>query len=174
MSLDLSSSIGGDLDETVFTSSVTSGFLERYFDAELKMPRPASVEVFDAREIDRLVNAAALVFAAGSLSRRLGGEASSADLAIDKKRSKRVGHALRQSILAWTVLKTPIRITDAHRQKGAQLDWQQFYIEHIAQINTELVLLATWAIRNGEHRWGRSAVVALENELRWMRYAMRD
>lgn len=154
--------------------SGSSGFLERFYDPELKIPRPASREVFEVQQIDRLASATAVVFAAGSLSRRIGGDASSRDLAIDKKRSKRVGHALRQSILAWTNRPPRILVDDETRIKGAQLDWQQFYAEHVTQVNSALVLLATWAIRNGEHRWGRSAVVALENELRWVRYALRD
>jgi len=149
-----------------------SGYLERFYDSGLRLPRNATKQSLTERQVARISRAAALVFVAGSLKRRID-DATAEDLALDKRRVRRVDHALRQSIIGWT-RKIPRIVTDAEIQReGAQLEWEPFLEAHLTQINTELRLLATWAIRNDEARWGRTAVVNLENEIRWMSYAMR-
>ena len=149
-----------------------SGYLERFYDSGLRLPRNATRQSLIDRQVNRLARAAALVFVAGTLSRRLG-EVSDEELMLDKKRAKRVNHALRQSIIGWT-RRPPKIVSDPEIQReGSQLDWEPFVAAHLTQINAELRLLATWAIRNDDHRWGRTAVVNLENEIRWMNYAMR-
>jgi len=122
----------------------------------------------------RLVSALALVFVAGSISRRLGSEADDEELALDKKRAKRVNHALRQSLGSWIRKLPPIEVDDKTRQEGAQLDWVLFVEAHITQLKSEIRFVASWAIKNDEIKWGKSAVVKLENEIRWLTYAMRD
>jgi len=110
----------------------------------------------------------------GSIPRRLGGEATDLELAIDKKRARRVEHALRQSFSSWSKRDPKIQVTAEIQKEGIQLEWDDFIMRHMTQIMTELPLIATWAIQNDEARWGRSAVVYLENETRWVTYAMRD
>jgi hypothetical protein len=73
------------------------------------------------------------------------------------------------------VKKIPqLPLDDEIRVEGAQLDWKEFETAHLNVVQERLRSVATWAIRNQEHRWGRSAVVRLENEINWLTYALRD
>lgn len=154
--------------------SLKGHFLERFYDPEFKLPRLPDKPAVTAREVKRLSDALALVFVVGSMKRRLGGEATREDLATDKKRAARVTHALRQSMISWIRKVPKIEVDEPTRLAGIQLDWTQFYSEHCNQLNTELRIVANWAIKHDEHRWGKSAIVNLENELRWISYSMRD
>lgn len=159
-------------------SSLSEGrkplFLQRYFDPELK-PRAASREELETAEVERISRALSVVLLAGSIPRRLGGDASSEDLALDKKRAKRSAHALNQAMRGWVKkafsLDTP---SQEIRKEAAQIDWVQWREAHIIEVHNRLLLIATWGILNNEERWAKSAVVRLENELSWIGYALRD
>lgn len=149
-------------------------FLARFYDSELRLPKIESREALESAEVERLARSLAVVLMTGSIPRRLGGDATSEELAIDKKRAKRVGHAINQSLKGW-IRKTPVLPLDAKiRQEGAQLDWKIWHEAHVAEVANQLRLISTWAIQNDEERWAKSAVVRLENELNWISYAMRD
>ena len=150
------------------------GYLERYFDSGLAVPEAISRESLVSSEIERIKSAATIIYVVSTIPRRLGGEATDAELALDKKRAKRVGWALEQALGGWTRKRVSYQVTAEIQREGAQLEWELFVPAHLTQLNTELCLVATWAIQNDEARWGRSAVVSLENEIRWMTYAMRD
>jgi len=149
-------------------------FLEQYYDAGLELPSSLSVTSLVDRETTRISRALTLVIVAGAIPRRLGSEASDDELVLDKKRSKRVGWALTQAHSGWSKKQPKIQITSELEQEGTQLEWIYFIPEQMTQVMSELRLIATWAIQNEENRWGRTAVVNLENELRWIQYAMRD
>jgi len=150
------------------------GFVERWYDAGLAIPNAITRDSLVSSEIERITTALTLVIVVGSIPRRLGGEATDSELALDKKRAKRVNWVLEQSLSGWTKKRAKIQITAEIQREGAQLEWGQFIPAHLTQLNSELALVATWAIQNEETRWGRSAVVNLENEIRWLLYAMRD
>jgi hypothetical protein len=161
--------------ENAWMQNVRSiGFVERYFDAGLEIPRNLSVDFIAERQTIRIVRALTVIIIAGATYRRLGDEASDEELTLDKKRAKRVGWALTQAHGGWSKKDPKIQITPELERDGTQLEYHYFIPEHMTQIMIELRLVATWAIRNKEERWGRSAVVNLENEMRWIQYAMRD
>ena len=150
------------------------GYLERFHDAELKLPEIPNHEALETAEIDRISRTLAVIIYTSTIPRRFGGDATDEDLALDKRRARRVSHALRQSLQGWTkkvVLPDP---DEEIRREGAQLLWDQFLEAHDAEINTRLRVVATWAVRSGEDRWGRSAVTNLVNELSWVEYSLRD
>jgi len=160
--------------ENAWMQNVRSGFVERYYDPGLQVPQGLSVESVVERETTRILRSLTLVIVAGAIPRRLGGDASSAELALDKKRAKRTSWALQQAHSCWSKKQTKIQVTPELEIEGAQLEYIYFIPEHMTQIMNELRLIATWAIQQDDHRWGRSAVVNLENEMRWIMYAMRD
>lgn len=149
-------------------------YLERWYDSGLTPPEVASREELERREVERLSGALAIVLMAGTIPRRLGGDATDEDLALDRKRAKRAGYALSQALKGWTKKKPDLPLDDKVRMAGAQLDWDRWLQEHNAALENELRCLATWAVIHNEQRWGRSAVVKLENELNWITYSMRD
>jgi hypothetical protein len=150
---------------------MSSGYLERHFDPGIKLPRAATRESLERRQVDRISRALAVVTVAYEIPRRLGQDASSAELAEDKKRARRCAHALANALDPWG--KSKLKETDEIRREAAQLLWVSFAEAHLSGVKTELAILSTWAVRNDERRWGRSAVVRLENEIRWVDYALR-
>lgn len=155
-------------------TSPRNGSMERYYDAGLHLARETTAQGLAREEIARLARQVAIVRVAGSIPRRLGAEAERQELSLDHKRAKRVAHALGQSLNAWTSKPRVDLNEEVIRREGAQLEWEVFAAEHRTAISTSLRVIATWAIRNDELRWGRSAVINLTNELAWMRYALRD
>jgi len=149
------------------------GYLERHFDSGIDTSGVESREYLETEELERISQLLATVIFAGSIPRRLGGDATDEELALDKKRARRVAHALQSSIKGWTKRYT-LPDSQEIRRAGAQLDWERFRIEHATKAQERLRLLATWAIHNEQDRWGRSAVVRLENELKWVDWALRD
>jgi hypothetical protein len=110
------------------------------------------------------------------MPRRLGGDATSEDLALDKKRVKRVLHVLSQSLKAWDAADriAQIDLTDELRREGAQLNWAQFAADYRAYLEGRIKYVATWSTQTGHTEWGKKAVVRLNNERSWLEYAMRD
>jgi hypothetical protein len=152
----------------------SGGFVERYYDPGLALSELETKDSLISREVERIQIALTVVGVVGSIPRRLGGEATDLELAIDKKRARRVEHALRQAFSSWSKRDPKIQVTAAIQKEGIQLEWIEFVPAHLTQIYSELCLVATWSILSDEARWGRSAVVSLENEMRWITYAMRD
>jgi hypothetical protein len=165
-----------EIQQYTKAKSVRVGFLDRYFDPELAIPREASNSSLASAEVERIVNQLAIVRVAGSMPRRLGIEANDQELSLDRKRAKRVAHALDQSLRAWrpSNRRSFGFNEEVIRREGAQLEWDKFAGEHRATVYTSIRLVATWSVKNDELRWGRSAVVNLMNELSWIIYALRD
>jgi len=149
-------------------------FLERFYDSALRLPRRATSQQLASSEAERIAYQLALVLVASSIPRRLGGDADREELALDKKRCRRVAHALDQSLHSWDRRPKFTFDEEVVRIHGAQLDWLEFAADHALRIDASRRLVATWSIRNSELRWGRTALVRLNNELSWMSYALRD
>lgn len=149
-------------------------FLQRFFDPALEPPAVESSESLENHQIDRLARSQSVVILAGAIPRRLGAEATDIELALDRKRAKRMAHALGQSLKGWTKKNVPLPLTDELRMEGAQVVWESWASDHLVAIQAELRTLATWAVLHEQEKWGRSCVVRLENERNWVEHAMRD
>jgi len=149
-------------------------FLQRFFDPALDPPRVESSEALENAQIARLARSQSVVILAGAIPRRLGAAATDTELALDRKRSKRIAHALGQSLKGWTKKNVPLPLDEKVRVEGAQVVWESWASDHLVAIQAELRSLATWAVLNEQEKWGRSCVVRLENERNWVEHAMRD
>jgi hypothetical protein len=144
-------------------------FLLVHYDAELAVGREQA-ETIAKQERERLTQALLLVQAVTQIPRRIGSEASGADLAADKRRARRVAFALKQSLEAWggpTAGKWDLS------QEAAQLDWDSWLGEHKVKLNNRITYVSTWGVKRNHERWAKSAVVKLNNEARWLAYALR-
>jgi hypothetical protein len=54
------------------------------------------------------------------------------------------------------------------------LNWETFKPAHLVTIQNRMTYVATYSIRMEDTKWGRSAVMRLENEYKWVDYALRD
>src|SRR5436190_8328511 len=150
-------------------------YLQQFFDPKLELHPGDSVASLEQEEIRRIQKQAVVVAFAFEVPRRLGADASSDDLAIDKKRCKRVLHVLAAAMRAWATdigaEDRPIR--DEDKAAGASLDWGSWWADHQAYLERRRNYIASWAIKNGEAAWGNRAATRLENELKNLQYAMR-
>lgn len=145
--------------------------LDPYHDPALDVDLTVSVEDLAAHEQARLAACVATVAVTGAMPRRLS-NATRDELALDKKRARRVLHVLRQSLAAWG--GTEREPTGEERSAGAQLDWQPWCEAHQVEVQARLKYVATWGKKTGNLRFAKTAVVRLKQELEWMAYALRD
>jgi hypothetical protein len=114
------------------------------------------------------------VLFASTIPRRLGGSASSVELAEDKRRCRRFSWALRQALLQWTKkIELPDPLPDELRIEGASLEWIPFGDQHLGILTERTKRAATWAALNGERKWGAATVTRFENERRWITHSLR-
>jgi hypothetical protein len=151
-----------------------STFLSRFYDPALDISGIGSREELERRQLDRISRALSVAILAGTTPRRLGGDATDEELALDKKRARRAGHGLGQALKQWTKRKIDLPLDGDVRSEGAMLSWSTWKDRHLSALQYELRLVATWAVQKEEETWGKSAIVKLENELKWTDYAFRD
>lgn len=146
-------------------------YLDSRFDPGLAVDLADTPESLAAQEIDRLQSKCAVVSIAGQIPRRIG-KASGEELALDKLRCRRVLHVCRQSLKSWGgEERLP---SDEEQIEGAQLLWEQWADAYTSEVEARIRYFATWGKRTGETSVAKSAVVRLDQELRWLRYALRD
>jgi hypothetical protein len=149
------------------------GYLENWYDSGIALPSYLDRKIITDHEIERLTRVFSIVRITGSIVGRLGPDAGAEELALDKRRSRRVSHALEQSLRGWQVRKPKVQMTEEIRLTAIHLNWEAFGPAHLTSIEGRLRLVATWAMRTDDTRWGRTAVVKLENEYKWCEYALR-
>jgi len=146
---------------------VTNGYLERHYKEGIQLPIVNGWEEMEEREVMRIRRALSVTILAGTLPNRTG------DPVTDKRKARRVSHALRNALKGWTKISNQLPLDDAVRREALRVEWSAWCSKHISVVETEIAIIATWAIQNDLKRWGRSAVVNLENEYNWVTYAIR-
>ena len=149
-------------------------FLAAHYDAELAVSQDDTTRHMEHLERVRLVKALAVVTAAQEIPRRLGADASGEELAADKRRCRRVAHALNQCLTAWGgSTKIPANKDEVLRE-AAQLQWDKWWADLDLHLQARIRYIATWQAKcNGNLVWSKKAVVKYQNEQRWVQYALR-
>lgn len=150
-----------------------TSYLGEHYDPGLDISRIKSREELEDRQINRISRELAVILVTLSIPRRLGADADETELAIDKKRARRVAHALSKALTGWTKRPPQVTVDDEIRRLGAQLNWTSWQPAVTGTIEEQRRCVATYAIRSGQERWGKSAIVRLNNELKWVEYALR-
>lgn len=151
------------------------GFLTVHYDHALEINAKDTLERITAEERERLAHTLAVVVLAGGIPRRLGAEATGEDLALDKRRAKRVVHALKQCLSGWAEEGAQLPQSDEIKREAAQLDWQKLKDEHTPMLQNRIRYIVTWSRKTGaDDKWTKKAVVRLTNEITWVSYALRD
>jgi hypothetical protein len=159
------------------TSSLTGrggAALERFYDSGLVLPESTDRREITDYEVERIGRAFAIVALINSIPRRLGHEASRDELALDKRRARRVGHALIQASRGWRTTEPKIRNDEDVRIAAIHLNWEAFGPAHTTTVHNRMRFVATYAFKADDLRWGKSALSRLENEISWVSYALRD
>lgn len=156
------------------TDVSTGGFLARHWDPGLKVG-DERVSDFEHAERERLAQLLAVANAAAEVPRRLGPDASEAELSSDRRRCKRIAHVAAQCLIAWTGKPVTVKKID---RDAVQVRWSLWWEEHQTYLLSRRRYISTWALVPGRNkkdvRWAKSAVVRLDNEQQWLEYAFRD
>lgn len=155
--------------------AMASAYLAAYHDPKLVVRATDTTGAMAAVEIDRLVRQASIMRAAAEIPRRIGGDANSDELSLDKKRCRRVQHALSQCWHDWThKKKLAWLVSEDVRREAASLRWESWWGDHRVYLQQRTLYIATWGMgTEADARWAKSSVVRLQNELRWVEYSLR-
>lgn len=148
-------------------------FLRQYLDLSLDVG-PENAAALHEAEVERINTLYNIMLMIQAMPRRLGQDASAEDLALDKKRAKRVAHVCLQLLKSWGA--EPQAVGDLARE-AAVWNWATWYDEHRIWLINRQRYVATWchkAGQNGDLRWCRAAVTRLTSELNWMANAVRE
>lgn len=147
-------------------------YLTPYLDLALEVREGESADSLLRAEVERLRKLLAVARAAQTIPRRIGPEATSAELALDKQRARRVQHVAEQSLRAWGSSENGT--IEAAMREAAAVDWLRWFHEHRIWLMNRQRYVATWAYKTGANeKWAKSTVVKLGNELKWLEYALR-
>jgi hypothetical protein len=148
--------------------------LERFYDSGLVLPDSLDRREITNYEVDRIARAFAIISYAGILPRRLGNEVTDFELSLDKRRARRVAHALVQASRGWRTTEPKIVNNEDVRIAAIHLNWEAFGPAHTTSVHNRMRMVATYAFKNDDLRWSKSALTRLENEINWVSYALRD
>ena len=147
-------------------------FLDDYYNPDINIDVTMTAEVRETIELERCLTDWSRAALAVAVPRRLA-DATREELALDKKRSRRMQHVATSCIGLWggTV---PTEPDDALAKEGAQVLWVPWWEEREAFLVARMTYTATWAKKTGQLKYGRSALQKFKNERDWYKYAMRD
>lgn len=138
----------------VSDSELPVNFLDSFYDPKADYPDDWSIEDIVLEEIHRLVEFGYIAHRASERGRRLGGDATRAELSSDKKRSRRIAHVCRTAERAWqTEFKTSgvsvVPCSDERKRElnalAGRLDWAaEIHTRNIALVN-RATLVVSWA-----------------------------
>lgn len=144
-------------------------FLSRWDDPALTTPENWDTTTYIENHKVRIIANAALAFFASEVPRRLT-DATPAELAADKRLSRKTCARLKTSLISWGGQPADVeeliqlRPTKLQRQ-GVQVIWPNWWSEHKAQLQKELTFAATTAIRTGRLKDGNRFCNRMLNEL---------
>lgn len=148
-------------------------YLAQWFDRDLEVSEDDTAAQMEVAEQERIANLLATAITAQQIPRRLGMDANSEELALDKRRAKRVAHVAQQLLKSWG--GDPAQANGAVRREAAVIEWRQWWEEQQTYLLNKQRYIATWALKLGQdHKWAKSALVRINNELQWLAYALRD
>lgn len=150
-------------------------YLDRHYDPSLAVRDDVKIEDIEVGERLRLASLVAALRYASGMKRRLGNVPRD-EAARDKQVIRRLEHAFYNSLIGWCEPDLVVAIpesSDTARKRGATTDWENWASDHILWLDTRLQYMATYAKKTNQPKWGCRAVVRLENEQGWTRYALR-
>jgi hypothetical protein len=145
-------------------------YLAAWYDPGLKIKDHDTIETIAKEERERLTKLLEVCKRSQTIPRRVGTDANSDELSADRRRAKRIQHVADQCLGAWG---GPVTLTQDVNREAAQVNWERWWEEHQVWLSNRTKYVATWGQLRGETRWAKSAVVRLNNEQRWLEYALR-
>lgn len=150
------------------------GHLEQHADPGLVGQLPASWDAArHATGEGQLAAAhAAALGVAAAMPRRLGGGATAAQLAADKRQARRMAHAVAQAASEWGAT-VPGQVSAEAQRMGAQLDLAVWHAERLAYLRARRTWVATVCVHLGKREIGNRYVQRYTNEINRLQWAVR-
>lgn len=145
--------------------------ITEYVDESLTFEEGLTLEDIRAQEVDRLQEAYGMATFSARQPRRLGAEATRAELARDKKISRRLQHLTYQLLLAWD--EAAAEPDDSLRPAAAQVDWEAWRAERTAWLVARRTYLASWAVSIDDVRLGNRLAYLITREIDGLALAFR-
>lgn len=118
-----------------------------------------TLEGFREERRQRVSEVRAMALAAERIPRRLGGDATPAELALDKRRARRVAWAMTTAYRAWGGDPGELPAPDpAARSAGATVDWERFGEEWSRETDRARAVVAVQAVASGVRGEGNRAI----------------
>lgn len=151
-------------------------YLDAYIDPDADLPDLTleGVAEHEARRLQVLAQAAEV---ASSMPRRLYG-ADRHELALDKRRSRRVRHAAMQAQSAWlTEIQVgrlvvqrvkPSKKSEAWQEImgiAARVDWEHYAAEQAAELTDRARIVVSWAVEVGDTKFANRALSRFQAEI---------
>jgi hypothetical protein len=152
-------------------------YLEEFYNKRLKIDSKITSAEIATAEIARIQTQACMLLVAIEMPRRIGSDATKAELALEKRRCRRVLWVLKQQLAAWAekddknIEWRPIN--DQDRQDGAALLWDKWWAAHRKYLDQRRSWIATWGLKKPDPDFANKAVNRINQELQHMEYALR-
>ena len=92
--------------------------------------------------------------------------------AAERRRGRRVEHALAQSLVAWGERPGDYPSNDDVQRAALRLEWARWYEAYDLAVIERITYVASWALATSHERFGKSALVKLTNERGWVARAV--
>jgi hypothetical protein len=152
-----------------------------YFDESIHINMADTAKRIEARNRHRLRHDIDVWIHVRTIPRRLGFDADNLELAMDKKTSRRVEHALKNSLKLWGGTHKGYNPNGSGpiSREAAQMDAKKWLKRQCKRIKREQRYIATWALQLHENdtqylRWANKAIWRLGNEIELIKSALRD
>jgi hypothetical protein len=154
-------------------------FLEQFVDQGLAPDPEWTPEQEEATQQARLEKLCLITLHAKSIKRRLGGDASPAELTADKKLAKQVHNRFAtcygfygepndtntiEALYAEAETDENQELWQEVTREGAQIDWAKFWLNHALYLKTHIRIVATNAYKLGKKKDGNRLCNRLKNE----------
>lgn len=165
--------------------------LAQYADPGFEIPEKWTRDSLTVVEARRLARFGLQACYAAEVPRRIGGDASSAELAADKKLSKRIAYVyltLWQRLILSQRAPLPLEECPEHlipptnwkhyylvasgvddvRQVGSTVEWVSWWNDVRPRLEARRMMMASFSTTREEWSWGYQIIGSLTNEIDWI------
>lgn len=157
-------------------------YLDPFVDDELELDHAWTPDAEKEVHLERLLRLCVITLHVKEMKRRLGPDASPAEMSVEKKTAKAVHNRFSNMYRLWggddaDITETYLELVQTQgdgeeREEGkgswlreaAQLDWEKFWSENAVLLNNARVRIATHASKLGYRKDGNRMVNLLSNE----------
>ena len=150
-----------------------SAYLATWYEEGLQVPRGVTLKTISQAAADRLLRTTRLAETALEIPRRLGDGATGGQLSQDKVRCRRIIHVAKKTAPGWKDFKG--KEPGDLKREAAVVDWVKWYEEQARVLRREMNIVAALHYQKQAPAVEcKHVLMWINNEYRWLAYALRD